>query len=385
MIELHQSELATYRRCRRKWALSSPNMGNLISIDPEPEALWLGSGIHFALEDFHGHNRYGGLFYAFNAYYQATHGTRPENAHDLHDLAAGMFDHYEDWLSHRDDFQTLWVDGLPQVELSWSVPIPGIDPSLAILGGTFDRVITDPHGRVWILDYKTCSQFNTSKLDLDAQVSVYCFAFRLLYGYAPEGVVYVQLRKAVPEPPKILKNGRLSTDKSQNTTWDRYREALGDCDDPDRLAFLAWLRDQEDENGDRFIRRDLVRRNEEQLDACGRQLRQQAEELIGFQGSGLGAWGLYPNPTRDCAWECQFFGLCQQMDDGSDWQSTIRGAWRQREGGNNPWRNNLPDPSEMLPYEPRLMASSPLPSNQSDSGTKRQVALSVPLRSPLGE
>lgn len=26
----------------------------------------------------------------------------------------------------------------------------------------------------------------------------------------------------------------------------------------------------------------------------------------------------YPNPTRDCSWDCPFFAVCQQFDDGSD-------------------------------------------------------------------
>lgn len=31
----------------------------------------------------------------------------------------------------------------------------------------------------------------------------------------------------------------------------------------------------------------------------------------------------YPNPTRDCTWDCPFFGVCAQFDDGSDVESVI--------------------------------------------------------------
>jgi RecB family exonuclease len=357
VLELHQSELATFRRCRRRWALSSPNLCNLEPVAAPNEALWLGSAVHFALEDFHGHNIYSGLSRALRAFDMASRDRRPENAADLIALGSGMLAHYESWLAHRNDFDTLWVDGVPQVEVNWSVPLRGIDPGTAVLGGTFDRLVTDPHGRVWVLDWKTCAQFNTSKLDLDAQTSVYLFAYRELFGVPAEGMVYVQLKKAVPEPPRRLKSGALSVDKSQNTTWDLYREALGDDPDPARLAFLAWLRDQEDDSGDRFIRRDLVRRNEAQLNAVGPWLEYQARQIISLQADPITSPALYPNPTYDCGM-CPFHSVCLALDDGSDYEGLISGLYAQRSGGNNPWRKHLPDPQTIC----EAPASLPLPS-----------------------
>jgi RecB family exonuclease len=374
MLELHQSELATFRRCRRRWALSSPNMANLEPVGQSPEALWFGSGVHFALEDFHGYNIYGGLSRALRAFDVATRDRRPENAADLIALGSGMLAHYERWGEHRNDFDTLWVDGVPQVEVNWRVPVRGIDPELAQLGGTFDRLVVDPHGRVWVLDWKTCGQFNTSKLDLDAQTSVYLWAYRELFGVPAEGMVYVQLKKAVPEPPRCLKNGALSVDKSQNTTWDLYREAMLEVygerafdAKTAQLEFLAWLRDQEDDSGDRFIRRDLVRRNEAQLEATADYLAAQVRELLpladGVWPDDLRWEGLYPNPTHDCGM-CPFHSLCLSMDDGSDWRSMIdSGLYAQRERTNTPWRKHLPDPRDLpeLPPAPALPPPAPRP------------------------
>ena len=31
----------------------------------------------------------------------------------------------------------------------------------------------------------------------------------------------------------------------------------------------------------------------------------------------------YPNPTRDCSWDCPFFAVCGQFDDGSDVEAVI--------------------------------------------------------------
>jgi hypothetical protein len=336
-------------------------MGNLEPIAATPEALWLGSGLHFALEDRYGWDRFSGLGRAFDGYYGATSSSRPENAAELRTLAHGMLRHYESWLAHRSDFDTLWVDGVPQVEVGWRVPIHGIDPTVAVLGGTFDRLVTDNHGRVFIADYKSCAQFNTSKLDLDAQTSVYLWAYREMFGEPAEGMVYLQLKKAVPEPPRRLKSGALSVDKSQNTTWDLYREALGDDTDPARLAFLAWLRDQEDDSGDRFIRRDLVRRNEAQLDAVGPWLEYQARQIISLQADPITSPALYANFTYDCGM-CPFHAACVAMDDGSDWQGLISGLYAQRERTNTPWRKHLPDPCELPNIMPASKAPTPCPS-----------------------
>jgi hypothetical protein len=32
---------------------------------------------------------------------------------------------------------------------------------------------------------------------------------------------------------------------------------------------------------------------------------------------------LYPNPTRDCTWRCDFLPICPMMDDGSYWQDMV--------------------------------------------------------------
>lgn len=32
---------------------------------------------------------------------------------------------------------------------------------------------------------------------------------------------------------------------------------------------------------------------------------------------------MYPNPTRDCIWDCSFLPLCPMMDDSSDWKGVL--------------------------------------------------------------
>src|SRR5436190_22592564 len=65
------SDRAVFRRCRRRWGWSShlrQGLGPLQNADP----LWLGSGVHYALEDYHGYKFYSTAVEAFRAYTEAT-------------------------------------------------------------------------------------------------------------------------------------------------------------------------------------------------------------------------------------------------------------------------------------------------------------------------
>jgi hypothetical protein len=39
----------------------------------------------------------------------------------------------------------------------------------------------------------------------------------------------------------------------------------------------------------------------------------------------------YPNPTRDCSWQCPFFSVCHQFDDGSDVDYVIADMFEQHD------------------------------------------------------
>lgn len=38
----------------------------------------------------------------------------------------------------------------------------------------------------------------------------------------------------------------------------------------------------------------------------------------------------YPTPTQTCAWDCDFLSVCKQMDDGSNFEHTIRSFYRKK-------------------------------------------------------
>jgi hypothetical protein len=70
-----------------------------------------------------------------------------------------------------------------------------------------------------------------------------------------------------------------------------------------------------------FFERIEVRHNEHELDAYRRRLLGVARD-VQRAGSELTAGEdpmsvVYPNPTRTCSWDCDFFVICPMFDDGS--------------------------------------------------------------------
>src|SRR5690625_880736 len=115
---IRTSDRIQFKRCRRKWAFSSNLRGNLTYSGESPAPLWFGTGFHFALEDFHGYNRFGDPFKAFQAFAAASEtadrksgtSTVPTDLDELLELAKEMFRHYGDWQENRREFETLRSD-----------------------------------------------------------------------------------------------------------------------------------------------------------------------------------------------------------------------------------------------------------------------------------
>jgi RecB family exonuclease len=292
---------------------------NLEPITP-PTALWFGSAFHFAMECLHGKlSKKPELQTAEGAFLAYAHAwpeaERPLDYQEHLELGVGMLRYYERyWLPNRNTTQVVVLDGVPQVEVSFDLPIPKLPTHLK---GRFDAVVTDAMGRLWVVDYKTAAQFNTSKLENDYQCTAYTWAAQQLYGRRFEGMIYQQHLKVLPTPPSPLKSGVLSQNKAQRTSSVLYRTALLElygCVPPEYQEFLAYLMTNETPDADCFIRRDFVRRTPAELDAFERHLKLQIRDMANPR--------IYPNPTRDCS-VCQFRGACIAADDGGDYQQIL--------------------------------------------------------------
>ena len=350
VIAIRTHDRMTFKRCRRKWSFISKIREYLEPLGDTKSYLWFGTGVHFALEDYHGYNRFGDPFKAFEAYMDCFKKEELSDAHlEAADLFEGMLIHYtKRWLPRRKEFNTLWIDGVPQVEVEFSIYIPELSDYAGrpvVYQGKFDRAVYDSDKKVWINDYKTAAQFDIQKLETDPQISAYSWAGDIVYNTEIAGMAYQQFKKAVPQEPKMLVRGGVSADKNQKTTYGQYlavlQEVYGEANKfPEaNQRLLDMLADTDKPEGDSFIRMDLVQRNKACKEAEYQKILDEGRDMLNDNIS------CYPNPTRDCYWDCGFRDVCLAMDDGSDWEYILSQEFRKR-GDEEDWKSKIkwPEP-----------------------------------------
>jgi len=346
ILPIHTHDRIRYKRCRRKWYLGSPLRLHLVPKgQPLNINLWLGTGFHFALEDYHGYNKFGDPVEALAAYYNAFRPDElPEGSEDAISLGMGMLEHYKRWLKYRNQYQTLWIDGEPQVEVQIQLEFTDLSEIAGkpvIFRGTVDRVVEDADGNWWVQDYKTAANIDVNKLALDPQVGNYVWAAEQHYEREIAGMAYTQFAKKVPKPPKRLVAGGLSVDKRQSTTYALYKEDLSQFypqgNFPSKyVEFLNDLAARETPEGDEFIRTDLVERNHTAKTSTYKHMVAEIREMLDPD------LPIYPNPTRDCTWDCtEFRAVCMAMDEGDDWEYLINEFYQKKGEEDETWKNRV--------------------------------------------
>ncbi len=342
-LEVRTSDRVNFRSCRRRFFFSSHLHMNLESAEIATP-LWMGTGFHFALEDFHGYKKYSKPSEAFRDYYKATKslGRIPDDADEAAGLAMQMLDYYSDyWLLTRSPLDTYVVDGVPQVEVDFRIelPIEGPNGEKVYYKGTFDRIAMDEYGCLYVVEYKTAKQYSWGHLDLDAQVTAYYWAAEQWYGRPIDGVIYQQHIKKVPSPPRFLTTkGTYSTDRRQSTTYTLYRKALVDmygkveyAPEPNR-KFLQFLMSQEDEYGDKFIRRDTISRSRHEVQMEGLRVLEEVKEML---QPGI---FITHKASRECQVFCPFVHPCLMIELGDEWKDELAAGFKQRDRGEPEWR-----------------------------------------------
>ncbi len=355
---IRTSDRNTYRRCRRKWNLQHSSRGNLRSAE-ESGPFWLGSGFHFAMEDFHGYHHFQHPREALQAYATATQKTDlilPSDLDELLDLGQHMCDYYESWLETREPLNTLWINGEPQVEVNFHIEIPKehLEPfcpravldlyDKILYSMTLDRVTKDSYNRLWMQEYKSAKNFQWYHLDTDGQVSAYNWGLTVKYpGYEIAGTIYQQFKKQIIQPPAFLSSTKMfSISKRQKTSYALYMSALRNLygtnpqrfPEPNRM-FLEYLQEQETQDSDDLIKRDYIERNATQIKNEYKKILMETSEMINPDTL------LYPNPTRDCSWDCPFNAACIGIDSGENWTQELTANTIQRDTPNINWRNHL--------------------------------------------
>lgn len=377
---IRTSDRIAFKQCRRKWGWSShlkKNLGSKYLASP----LWFGSAIHFALEDFHGYNKFEKPSSAFAAYCIATSKQfardLPEDAQEHYELGVKMMDYYADhWLRFHPITKTYWApamptgdptvdaggDGphhplwVPQVEVNFEIPIPldehpvlaahatALGADCVLYRGTIDRVGIDDQGFLWCTEYKTAKRPEHYHYQTDPQITTYCWAMRNIYSRSVSGVEYMQFVKLKPEAPRILASGKISTASNLVTSATLYRSSLermygsneGSWPEENKKKLIEVMQ-TESEFRDRYVVRELIRRNAHMCDAEAMKILLEVEDMINPD------LPLYPNPTRQCPYMCSFLAPCVTMDDGGDWEYELEQEFSERDqDADRLWRRRLP-------------------------------------------
>ncbi len=346
---IRTSDRSSFKRCRRKWGWHSGLKHNL-KVKDSPSYFWIGTGGHFALEDYHGYNHFGHPVEAFNAYTAACKQFMRKHKFGLPDdweeqttLAGGILEHYLIWLQQREAHKTVWVDGEPQVEIKCQIPIPVSPPpgfDRVVYQLTLDRLV-EIEGEYWITDYKFYKSFGQGDLSFDQQMGAYIWGAQTIFDKPIAGAIFHEFVKNIPKEPRILSTGRLSHAKKQTTTHRIYREALinmyGEVAKAPKpnIDCLNDLAAQESEDRDKFIKRTKTRRTEQQQQAQGSMILLEAADMCNPD------LPLYPNPTRDCSWDCSLQDICLMIDRDDDWGSTLEEMTVLDTEERDQWRTHL--------------------------------------------
>jgi len=342
---IRTSDRKTFRQCRQKWDFTSPIRHNLEPIRTDSN-LSFGIAIHVGLESYYDPdfwnqpdevktNRAVMSFLDSRAEQRkaerdAMDPVQQEEFDELTELGKGMLSYYGQWAPIHDRFTPV------EVEYKFQIPIKipaGLHVSslfnrldgfssdrndnLMYLGtpvmyeGRIDVLLRDEDDALWIMDHKTTSRLDsgTAHLDVDPQVASYAWAAQQITGDYVAGVIYNQLRKSVPQAPRVLKSGKLSQDKSQNTTYELYVDELESrgLNHYEYEEFLDYLR----ENPNEYVRRLQLHRSKTELNRQGELIFMEAMEMVGEPA-------IYPNPHFLECNRCPFKTPCLIAQEKGD-------------------------------------------------------------------
>lgn len=217
-------------------------------------------------------------------------------------------------LTHADGVQVISMNG--QGHIPWlGLPV--------VLAGRIDAIMMDAKGNLWIVDWKTAARLSKEQDDsflyLDDQISSYVMALRRKLGIDVKGFLYVEIRKAVPEPParnQARRLGRLfSVAKNQATSYDLYLQTVS-AEDPD--AYEAGLYDEFLEflqtEGTAYHYRYQIHKTDEELEQIERTLFYEASDMIDPN------LRIYPNAGKFNCGYCAFRQPCMEVNRQGDVQ-----------------------------------------------------------------
>lgn len=301
--KLRGSELNDFLRCRTKWHYA---WNERLTPKTPNTKLFVGSLLHKFLEYLYKYNEVPSGLRAMRELYETTDtgNADPLEMQELIGLCEQIANNYTKQWRIADAEYTVVA-----TELQFAIPVT----DELTYTGTIDLVLKDKDGRIWFMDHKTTNNIESyeKRVDMDRQISRYWWALQQL-GYDVAGFIYNIILKDIPEPPSVLKNGTLSKNKAQKTTYKMYMDAIMDNleDSNDYQEILDHLKAQETENGNRFFRRVKVTRLQPEIDNAIEEMVEVAKDMKDAR--------VYRNITKDCSWDCPFQSICVAGMDGSN-------------------------------------------------------------------
>jgi len=267
--KLSHSSLSSFRRCqmRYKW-------GYIDNLDPPPSpGQMFGSIGHVALGEWYRSmadpltvtKAQDNALKAASVKLSEYEEKQQEEMPDLWNDVSTVLLRYFDWAVDNDDFEM--VPDL--IEHKFELKLGDFT-----LIGYIDGIVRRSNGSLWVLENKFNKQVRTGHLDLDPQISIYMLAARAT-GYDVRGAFYNVVRTTI--------------------------KGIAEREPVVRLP---------------------VFRNNEGLEKIVEELVLQMIQMKKFHDEqGIFA---YRNPTRDCNWDCGFYGACLAMNDDGDPTPVLR-------------------------------------------------------------
>ena len=287
-IRISNSEIQTFKDCRRRWWLSYYRR-----LQPRTQqmtgALALGSRVHEALDMYYSKNI--PLLEAHAQLVEIDKQKLIESYRDTYDLESEaelgriMLDGYLQWVEENG------IDAeLEMISTEEIIEMPLMDNSVILQGKIDMRVRRKADGVRMFRDFKTVGGSFTdfgSMAHMNEQILTYMMleTAQNKEGERSEGGIFTMLKKvkrsANAKPPFYEQIEVRHNVFALRSFWQRIHGTLTDM--MNARKFL-------DEGGDhRFI--------------------------------------AYPHPTRDCKWKCSFFTICPMFDDGSAAEAALEDAY----------------------------------------------------------
>jgi PD-(D/E)XK nuclease superfamily len=366
---LRTSERRDFKRCQRKWQWAWREGFKPVTAESTP--LWFGTGVHLALAEWYLPGTKRGVPPAETFEKFAAEAMRSVKVKDATEERVAE---YEDGAALGVKLMELYVVeygqdaswDFIQAEQTFSLPVPWPDNTrqtayvvdkdsglLVEYKGTYDGVYRDlVDGRIKLLETKTAKAIQTAHLAIDDQAGSYwavaTATLRKMGKIGPKESIseinYNFIRKALPdERPKDAQgyatNKPLKADYVKallevTPGWMEAEEkallkktipALAEMARVHRIEVLG---ERSKVQPSAIFERHPVHRTSAERST---QLRLIQSEAVQMQLVRDGVVEDTKNPTRDCQWDCSYYGMCELRDRQGDWRELARVSMRRQD------------------------------------------------------